>query len=58
MSFLGLQLSPDAMRTMLPYFQKAADEEWMDQELKVELENARNELIARLQHEGVYDLSD
>lgn len=54
----GLYLSVSVMKTLLPLVAQAAVDEWMDPDLKLELENLRCELVARLQHRGVYDLPD
>ena len=58
MAYYGFDLSPSAMQTLRPLIKQAADDEWMDPDLKLELENLVCELTARLQHKGVYDLPD
>ena len=56
--YYGFDLSTPAMQTLRPLIKQAADDEWMDPDLKLELENLVCELTARLQHKGVYDLPD
>jgi hypothetical protein len=48
--FLGWDLSPDAMRSLLPFVDQAFAAEFLDEQVKIELQNLGNAIRAMLQH--------